>query len=270
MPIQNGQDGQQIAYLFHAVQTMLDIVLPQESLDIIHVRGGVHILIPPLLAGLRPLSSDEQDGGDMTAQDSLADSLPPVGLNGPLAVLSGHIGGDLPADVQGVLLSAVLLGEDHQIGVFARNLPQVLPPVQGLFPRTAKDSDDPPAGIFRLDRAEQRFEAHSVVGIVYDGGDRFISIRVNLHPAGDPGLHQPHIDTPLRDVQRLAHGDGGQRVLHVEQAGHGQPKFPQIAPGADPEQNVVPPLADLGGVDIRLLILLRKGEQGPACRPGRL
>lgn len=46
MPIQNGQDGQQIAYLFHAVQTMLDIVLPQESLDIIHVRGGVHILFP--------------------------------------------------------------------------------------------------------------------------------------------------------------------------------------------------------------------------------
>ena len=108
------------------------------------------------------------------------------------------------------------------------------------------------------------------MGVVHNGGDRFVGVGVDLHPAGDPGLHQPHIDAPLRDVQRLAHGDGGQGVLHVEQAGHGEPEFPKVAPGAHPEQDVAPPLADLEGVDVRLWVPLGEGEQGPARRPGRL
>ena len=104
------------------------------------------------------------------------------------------------------------------------------------------------------------------MGVVHDGHDVAVRIGVHLHAAGDPGLHQPHIDGPLRDVQPLAHGDGGQGVLHVEQAGHGQPELPGKAAGTHPEQDVVAPLAYLGGVDVRLRVLLGEGDDLAAAR----
>ena len=47
----------------------------------------------------------------------------------------------------------------------------------------------------------------------------------------------------LRDVQPLAHGDGGQGVFHVEQSGHGQAELPLEPAGAHPEQDVVAPVS---------------------------
>ena len=108
------------------------------------------------------------------------------------------------------------------------------------------------------------------MGVVHDGGHRLVGVGVDLHPAGDPGLHQTHIDVPLGDVQPLADGDGGQCVLHVEQPRHGQPELPQKAAGLYPEQDVVAPLPDLGGVDVGLLILLGEGVDRLAAGPGGL
>ena len=177
--------------------------------------------------------------------------------------------GHLPADVQGVLLPAVLLGEDHQVGVLPGHLPQVPPPVQGLPAGTAEQADDPPAGVLLPGGAEQGLEGHAVVGVVHDGGDRLVGVGVHLHPAGHPGLHQAHVDAPLGDGQGLAHADGGQGVFHVEQPGHGQPELPEIPPGAHPEEDVAPPLAHLGGVHVGLLVLPGEGEHrlsGGLCR----
>ena len=268
VPLEDGQNGQQGAHLLHAVQAVAHVVLLKKGLDIVHVRGGVDILGAPLLAGLRPLAGDEEDGGLPAAQHRLADGLPPVGLDGVVAALGLHIGGDLPADGEGVLLPGVLLRQHHQVGAAAGDLPQVPPAVQGLFPRTAEHGDHPAAGVLRLNGAEQGLEGHAVVGVVHDGHDVAVRIGVHLHAAGDPGLHQPHIDGPLRDVQPLAHRDGGQGVLHVEQAGHGQPELPGKAAGTHPEQDVVAPLAHLGGIDVRLRVLLGEGDDLAAARLG--
>ena len=144
------QNGQQGAHLLHAVQAVAHVVLLKKGLDIVHVRGGVDILGAPLLAGLCPFAGDEEDGGLPAAQHRLADGLPPVGLDGVVAALGLHIGGDFPADGEGVLLPGVLLCQHHQVGAATGDLPQVPPAVQGLFPRTAEHGDHPAAGVLRL------------------------------------------------------------------------------------------------------------------------
>ena len=178
------------------------------------------------------------------------------------------MGGDLLTDGQGVLLSAVLLGEDHQVGVLSRYFPQVPPPVQGLQAGTAEHRHDAPAGVLRPGGAEQRLEAHAVVGVVHDGGDRPAGAGKDLHPAGDSGPFQSRVDKPGRNVQPLAHGDGGQGVLHVEQPRHGEPELPLIPPGAHLEQDVLPPLAHPAGAHVRRRILLGEGNQTLSRLPG--
>ena len=142
-----------------------------------------------------------------------------------------------------------------------RNLAQVLPPVQGLFARTAKDDDHPLPGILRLHRLEQLFKAQAVVGVVHDGGNAFVGVLIDLHPPRHPRLHQSHVDAPLGDTQALAHGDGGQGVLHVEEPRHGQPELPGKPGGLDPEENVVAGLADVGAVDGGGGVLFREGDE---------
>ena len=260
-PVQDGQEGEQAAHLLHAVQAVGHVILLEIGVDIVHVRGGVDILAAPLLPGLRPLAGDEQHRRALAGQDGPADGLPPVGLDG---VVAGDILGDLPADGHGVLLAGILLGENDEVGVGPGHLAQIFSPVQGLLAGAAEHGDDAPPGILRLDRAEQSLEAHAVVGIVHNGGDGVVGVGVDLHPPGHPGLHQPHIHRLLRDVQPLAHGDGGQGVFHIEQSGHGQAELPLEPAGAHPEQDVVAPLAHLAGVHVRLLILLGEGDDGAA------
>ena len=89
-------------------------------------------------------------------------------------------------------------------------------------------------------------------------------VGVDLHPPRHTGPFQPGVDVPLGDPQRLAHGDGGQGVFHVEQPRHGEAELPLIPPGAHLEQDVAPPLAHLGGEDIRLLVPLGEGVDRPA------
>ena len=108
------------------------------------------------------------------------------------------------------------------------------------------------------------------MGVVHNGHHRVVGVGVHLHAAGHPGLHQPHIDALLRDVQPLAQGDGRQGVLHVEQPRHGQPELPLEAPGAHPEQDVAPLFADLGGVYVGLLVPAGEGDHRPAAVPGGL
>src|SRR5699024_5061381 len=116
LPVPGGPDG---------------VVLPKESLGVVHIGAGIDVLDPPLLPGFRPLACDEQHRGCLTTEHCLADGLPPVGLDLIGAALPGHMAGDLPADGQCVLLPGVLLSEDHQVRVFSGHLPQVPAAVKG-------------------------------------------------------------------------------------------------------------------------------------------
>lgn len=108
------------------------------------------------------------------------------------------------------------------------------------------------------------------MGIVHDDSDLFIGVGVDLHPSGDPGLHQTREGVLLRHPHRLAHRQGGQGVLDIEQAGHGQPELPAVPGGLDPEKDVSPHFADLGAEDGGRRVLLGEGNHSRAALPGRL
>ncbi|CCY27433.1 unknown [Firmicutes bacterium CAG:114] len=239
-------------------------------LGIVYVGRAVNILDAPLLPGLGPLAGEEDHRGHLAAHHRLADGLPPVGDDGVVTAPLLHILGDVPADLLHRLLPGVLFGEDDQVGILTGNLPQVLPAVIGLVARAAEDGDDPPAGVFLPDRLEEGLKGQPVVGIVHDDGDLFIGVGVDLHPSGDPGLHQTREGVLLRHPHRLAHRQGGQGVLDIEQAGHGQPELPAVPGGLDPEKDVSPHFADLGAEDGGRRVLLGEGNHSRAAPPGRL
>ena len=236
-------------------------------LGVLHIGNAVDIGGAPLLAGLRPLAGDENDGGRLAAHDGHADGLAPVGLDGVVAAHVLHMGGHLPGNIQHVLLAGVLLGDDHQIGVPGGDLAEVLPAVQGLFARTTEDDDHPPTRVLLLHGEEELLKGEAVVGVIHNGGDAPVGILIDLHAAGHPGLHEAHVDALLRDAQALAHRDGGQGVLHVEEPRHGQPELPAEAGGLDPEEDVVALLADLGAEHGGRRVLLGEGEDPGAVLP---
>ena len=270
VPPQQGQHVQQGPDLAHAVHAVLDVILPQVLLGIVYVGGAVDILDAPLLPGLGPLAGEQDHRGLVAAQHRLADGLSPVGDDGVVALALGHVLGDVLADGLHGLLPGVLLGEDDQVRVLAGDLPQVLPPVVGLQARAAKDGDDPPAGVLLPDGLEEGLEGELVVGVVHDHRHLFIGVGVDLHAPGDPGLHQAREGILLGHPHRLAHGQGGQGVLDVEQAGHGQPELPAVAGGLHPEEDVPAHLAHLGAEDGGRGVLLGEGDHPRAALPGGL
>ena len=270
VPAQEGEDVQQGPDLAHAVHTVLHIVFMEIFFRVLHVGGGINILDTPLLPGLGPLAGEEDDRGLLAAHHRQADGLSPVGDDGVVAVFRLHIPGDVPADVLHGLLPGVLLGEDDQVGVLPGDLPQVLPAVVGLVARAAEDRDDPPAGILLLDGLEEGLEAHPVVGVVHDDGDLLVGVGVDLHPPRDPGLHEAGVGVLLGDAQGLAHRQGGQGVLDVEEAGHGQPELPAVPGGLHPEEDVPPGLPHLGAKDGGGGVLLGEGDDPGAGLPGGL
>ena len=95
----------------------------------------------------RPFPVRQEDRGARTVQHRPADGLPPVedDLGGTALLL--HVGGDLPADGQGVLLAAVLLGEVDPVAPLPGGLPQVVAAVEGLLAGAAEDDGHIPAGV---------------------------------------------------------------------------------------------------------------------------
>ena len=266
-PGQPGQGVQQAQHLLHAVQVVLHVVLVEPLLGVVHVGDAVDIGGAPLLPGLRPLAGDEDDGGGLGLHHRHADGLAPVGLDGVVA-LALDVPRHFPGDVQHVLLAGVLLGDDDLVGVFGGDLREVLPPVQGLLARAAEDDDHPLARVLLLHGEEELFKAQAVVGVVHDGGDVAVGVLVDLHAAGHPGLHEAHIDVLLGDAQALAHGDGGQGVLDVEEAGHGEPELPAEPGGPHPEEDVPALLAHVACIDRGGGVVLGEGDEPPAGLPG--
>ena len=131
------------------------------------------------------------------------------------------------------LLARVFLGENDKVRVFARNFAQILPAVIGLVAGAAEDGHHPAAGVLLLDRLEQGLEGQLVVGVVHDDRDLLVGVGVDLHPAGDPGLHQAGEGVLLGDAQGLTDRQGGQGVLDVEETGHGQAELPAVPGGLD-------------------------------------
>ena len=248
---------------------MLHVVVVQILLGIVYVRGAVNILDAALLAGLRPLAGEQDDRGLVAAHHGLLDGFAAVGDDGVVAGPLGHVLGDVPADVLHRLLAGVLLGQDDQVGILPGNFAQVLPPVIGLVAGAAEHGDDPAAGVLLPHRAEERLEGQTVVGIVHDHTDLFVRVGVDFHAARHAGLHEAGKGILLWHAHGLAHGQGRQGVLDVEQTRHGQPELPAVPGGLHAEQNVSPGLSDLGAKDGGGGVRLGEGDDAGAALPGR-
>ena len=241
---------------------MAQVVLLQKCLDVFHVGGGVDILGAPLLPGLPPLAGEQQHGGALALQHRLADGLAPVGDDAAAGFALFHVGANFVADVQSILLPAVLLGEVDPVTPGAGGLAQIVAAVVGLLARAAEHDGQLPLGVLGPDGGKEGLKAQAVVGVVHNGQHPPVGVGVHLHATGHPRPHQSVVHCPLRDVQSLAQGGGSQGVFHVKEARHGQPHLAGVPGGAQSKEDLPVLLVYVAGVHLGGGVLLGEGNDG--------
>ena len=198
-----------------------------------------------------PKKQHQDHGFSFCLGHSLSDGLFPVRNTFVGTAGTCHVTADLPADILHLFRPRIVGGKIDPAAVFSGGQTQIFPAVQSFSAGAAKNSGYPVVRIFLLYRFKNFFKTQSVVGEVHDGPKISVPALKFFHPAvyRNPGQAGLHI---LRGkAEGAGHGNGGQSVLHVENAVHRQRKGLIKSAASDPELDLSLIRPQIVSVDIR-------------------
>ena len=132
-----------------------------------------------------------------------------------------HAHADVGEDVLHLLKAVVVLGEDGEVGHLGADLAHAVAAQLGAVAAAAEHHHEA-VGLVGPQGGQQALGGDLVVGVVQQDGE-LPADGHQLDAALDHAAAQALVDGLIRQAQHLAHGEGSQRVVDAELAGHIDP-----------------------------------------------